>query len=49
MDLDHANFQPQNLFDIGTDVTRLTGMNSAAGDQALRVSLHVVGDELIHF
>jgi hypothetical protein len=48
MDLYHAQFETQDLFDLRRKVIRLTGMNSAARNQAFGIGLYVFGDELIH-
>src|SRR5205085_6591309 len=47
MDFDHANLQAQKLLYIGLDVCRVTRVQAAAGNQALGIFFHVVGDELI--
>ena len=48
VDLDHLNAEPQDLLHIGENVGSVPRMQAAAGKQARRIFLHIVGDELIH-
>ena len=48
MNLDHLDFQPQDLFHIGKDVVGLAGMQSTTGNKPLGIFFHVIGDILVH-
>src|SRR5271169_935068 len=48
MNFDHPDAKPENLFDIGEHVRGVTRVQTAAGEQSPGVSLHIIGNELIH-
>jgi hypothetical protein len=48
MNLNHPELQPQDLFDIRTDVPGVSRVKPSAGNQALGISFYVIGNELIH-
>ena len=47
MNLDHPNSQPQQMFHVSQNIAGLPRMQTAAGNQPLRIFLAVVGDKLI--
>ena len=48
MDFDHTDAQPQELFHVSHDVGSMARVQTAAGNQPLRILFRVIGDELIH-
>ena len=48
VNLDHADFEPQNLLDVGQNILAVPGMKSTAGDEASGILLCVIGNPLIH-
>ena len=48
MNLDHPNAEAKQLLHVGHDIGGVPRMQAAAGEQALGILFHVVGDELIH-
>ena len=47
MDLDEFDPQPNNLLHVGKNVVGVPGVYAAARNQSLRISLNIVGDELV--
>src|SRR2546421_10224702 len=48
MNLNHANFQPQDLFDVRRNVRRVAGVQSSTGNEAGGIFFGVIAYELIH-